>query len=143
MLNTGVSTLSALGPAAAALTADGVLLRYTDLLRVKGPVVKEISEQEGGTHADEIETSVMLYIAPGSVDLTKAVKDFHPDRPGGLTRDPGGCGTYSPTGTWGDPTLATREKGRRVTEALVQGILREIEDLRGAALPVAPGAPGA
>jgi creatinine amidohydrolase len=65
--------------------------------------------------------------------MKKAVKDYHPGGEGGLTRDPKGKGTYSPTGVWGDPTLATREKGRKVVEALVAGILREIEALR--ALP--------
>jgi creatinine amidohydrolase len=38
-------------------------------------------------------------------------------------------GTYSPTGTWGDPTLATRAKGQRIMDALVGGVLREIEQL--------------
>ena len=49
---------------------------------------------------------------------------------GGLTRDPKGKGTYSPTGIWGDATLATREKGRRVVEAMVEGMLKEIDGLR-------------
>jgi creatinine amidohydrolase/Fe(II)-dependent formamide hydrolase-like protein len=36
---------------------------------------------------------------------------------------------------WGDVTLATREKGRIVTEALVKAILAEIEALRADTLP--------
>ena len=36
------------------------------------------TEQQGGTHADEIETSMMLYIDPSSVDMSKAVKDYMP-----------------------------------------------------------------
>ena len=68
--------------------------------------------QSGGTHADEIETSMMLYIAPETVRMKKGARDLHPNQPGGLTRDPQGKGTYSPTGAWGDPTLATREKGQ-------------------------------
>jgi creatinine amidohydrolase len=63
------------------------------------------------------------------------VKDFHPNKPGGLTRDPNGAGTYSPTGVWGDATLATRAKGETVTKALVAAILKEIEELRGSELP--------
>jgi creatinine amidohydrolase len=78
---------------------------------------------------------MMLYIDPASVDMKKAVKDYHPGGEGGLTRDPKGKGTYSPTGAWGDPTLATREKGRKVVEALVEGILREIEALRALSPP--------
>jgi creatinine amidohydrolase len=67
--------------------------------------------------------------------MSKAAKDYHPQGSGGLTRDPKGQGTYSPTGIWGDATLATREKGRRVVEAMVEGMLKEIVSLRAAAVP--------
>jgi creatinine amidohydrolase len=130
VINTGVSTTRALRPAAELLAAEGIILRYTDILGITASVEKALSTQEGGTHADEMETSMMLYIAPDTVEMAKAVKDFNPDKPGPLTRDPQGKGVYSPTGIWGDPTLATRGKGRQVTEALVEGILAEIEDLR-------------
>ena len=46
-----------------------------------------------------------------------------------------GEGTYSPTGTWGDPTLVTRAKGKQVTEATFAVILKQIETLRQTALP--------
>ena len=128
-LNTGVSTLRALKPAAELLAAEGITFHYTDLIKITGPVEKAVGKQEGGTHADEFETSMILYMNPKSVDMKKAVKDYHPGK-GALTRDPKGEGTYSATGIWGDPTLATREKGRLVTEALVEGILEEIEALR-------------
>jgi creatinine amidohydrolase len=129
-LNTGVSTVRALAPAAEALAADGVLLRYTDILKALGPMEKEVCRQEGGTHADESETSMILYMSPADCDMSKAVKDFHPGT-GGLTRDPKKEGmTYSPTGVYGDATLATTEKGRRITEALVDTIVAEIEELR-------------
>jgi creatinine amidohydrolase len=138
VLNTGISTLRALKPAATLLAEERILLRYTDL-RITEPLERTIRKEQGGTHADEIETSVMLYIDPASVDMKKAVKDYHPENgSGGLTRDPNGAGVYSATGIWGDPTLATREKGRRVTEALVAGILKEIENLRHSPLPGDP-----
>ncbi len=134
-LNTGVSTLRALAPAAEALAADGILFRYTDLGRALGPIEKEVADQPGGTHADEIETSMMLYIAPETVDMTRARKDYTPGTSGPLTRDPSRPGIYSPTGSWGDPTLATRAKGRRITRALVDAIVVDIETLRAAPLP--------
>jgi creatinine amidohydrolase len=133
VLNTGISTLRPLAAASEILAADGIVLRYTNL-NVTEPVEKEIKKEEGGTHAEEIETSMMLYIAPESVDMKKAVKDYNGSKPGGLTRDPNGQGTYSPSGVWGDATLATREKGRIVVEALVKSILTEIEQLRSAAV---------
>ncbi|MEP6993211.1 MAG: creatininase family protein [Acidobacteriota bacterium] len=140
VLNTGVSTLRALAPAAETLAADGILMRFTDLLKVMSPIEKQISRQEGGTHADEIETSMMLYMRPEDVDMGKAVKDYHPGK-GGLTRDPKKEGmTYSPSGVFGDATLATREKGKRATEALVEAILHEIGELRSTA-PPSPAVP--
>lgn len=139
VLNTGVSTVRALQPAAEQLAADGILMRYTDVLKAMAPAEKQVSRQEGGTHADEIETSMILYMSPGDVDMTKAVKDYHAGQ-GPLTRDPKAEGkTYSPTGVWGDATLATKEKGRIVTEALVAAILQEIEELRKAQPPAASG----
>jgi len=133
ILNTGISTLRPLKQAAEDLAKEGILLRYTDLTR-DDPVEKRV-RQSGGTHADEIETSIALYIAPESVHLNKALRDLAPDKPGPLTRDPNGKGTYSPTGAWGDPTLATREKGQAVTESLVSTILRDIAELSQSALP--------
>ena len=130
VLNTGVSTLRALRPAAETLAADGIMLRYTDLLKITGPVEKAIGKQPGGTHADEIETSMMLYMAPATVNMKKAAKDYHPSDERGLTRDPKGKGVYSATGIYGDATLATRKKGETITKALTAGILKEIEELR-------------
>jgi creatinine amidohydrolase len=128
----------ALQPAVEALAKEGLVLRYTDLLKITGPVEKAIGQQEGGTHADEIETSMMLYIAPSTVDMKKAAKDYHPGTARGLTRNPNGEGVYSPTGIYGDATLATRAKGEQVINALVTGILKEIEDLRQTTVATQP-----
>jgi len=130
VLNTGVSTIRPLKAAADSLTTLGIVLHYTNVAEVAKTAEEQIRQQARGTHADEIETSMMLYIAPERVDMSKAVKDDRPDQPGRLTRRPDGPGLYSPSGVWGDATLATREKGRVVVEATVAGILREIEALR-------------
>lgn len=135
-LNTGISTNRALAPAAEVLARDGILLRYTDLAAL-GPVHEEVCSQERGSHADEGETSMMLWIAPETVEMAKAVKDCDEKGQGGLTRDPAGVGTYSPTGIWGDPTLATREKGERLCAELVRILVADIEALRGASVPTA------
>jgi creatinine amidohydrolase len=134
-LNTGVSTVRALKPAAEILAAEGILFRYTNFLEVGAEAEKRIAKQEGGTHADEIETSLMLYIDPASVDMSKAVKDYHPSEAGGLTRDPNKRGVYSATGIYGDPTLATKEKGETMARAILEGMLRDIEALRRATTP--------
>ena len=135
VLNTGVSTIRALKPAQEQLASDGIVMHFTDILTIGEEAEKAVRQQQGGTHADEIETSMMLYMDPALVDMRKAAKDYHPQGTGGLTRDPKGKGTYSPTGIWGDATLATREKGRRVVETMVEGMMKEIAALRAAAVP--------
>lgn len=145
-LNTGVSTVRALKPAADILAGEGILFRYTDLSVVLGPIERQVSQQPGGSHADEIETSMLLYIDPASVDMTKAAKDYDARGQGPLSRTRGKPNTtYSPTGIFGDATLATSEKGRSVVEAFVPALVQAIEETRVASLPLArvPRSPGA
>jgi creatinine amidohydrolase len=130
VLNTGISTLPPLRAAAAELAKTDLTMWYLDLRETDKKLPPGLLKQEGGTHADEAETSMMLYIAPELVDMSKAVKDYdaRPDRKG-LTRDPKGEGVYSPSGIWGDPTLATRDKGRVIVEAIVEEIVRQVREL--------------
>ena len=74
---------------------------------------------------------MMLYIAPQVVRMDKAERDIHPDHgPGGLTRDPNAkAGVYSPTGAYGDPTLATVEKGRILVEGMVEVLVEQVRTL--------------
>jgi len=134
ILNTGISTIAPLSEAVRVLASEGVTLKYFDWDEIDA-LVNKVQQQAGGSHADEIETSMMLYIAPTTVRMSRAVKDLSPDRPGPLTRNPKATeGTYSPTGAWGDPTLATKEKGQILVEATVKAILGDIEDLQKAPL---------
>ena len=73
----------------------------------------------------------MLYIKPDIVNISKAVKDYHPRGGRGLTRDPKNqaAGVYSVSGVYGDPTLATVEKGEAIVEAVIQYIVEDIEKL--------------
>ena len=138
VLNTGDSSAQALAAAAKLLASDGILLHYTDW-RVHLAATRGMQRQPGGNHADEIETSMMLYIDPSAVNMRSAQPDYNPavSTPFQLTRREGGRGTYSPTGAWGDPSLATRDKGRVVVEGLVSAIRTDIETLRKASLPIA------
>jgi creatinine amidohydrolase len=129
VLNTGVSTLRSLAPAAELLARDGIAMRYTDILNASREVEDQVRQEREGTHADEIETSMMLYIAPQSVDMSKASKDF-PAGQGALQwRDPQ-APRYSPSGIYGDATLATRAKGEKIVRAQIDFIVKEIEALR-------------
>lgn len=137
VLNTGISTLKALAPAAEALSERGILLHFTNIEELIAPTVRELSEQEGGSHADEIETSMMLVIAPQNVDMSKAVKDFDKTGRGRLSRSIHAGFTYSPTGIWGDASLASAEKGEAVVKSLLAGVINDLQKIRQTALPSA------
>jgi creatinine amidohydrolase len=129
-LNTGVSTMRPLALSADLLAAEGIEFRYTDILKLTEQAERNVKQEEGGTHANEIETSMMLFIAPETVEMSAAVKDYHPSTIGGLTRSSSGEGSYSASGIYGDPTLATPRKGEIVVGTIIQWILQEIEELR-------------
>lgn len=130
VLNTGFSTVKPLQAAKEKLAKENIKMEYLNTPEFfDSPVIRKLQQQKFGSHADEIETSMMLYMAPQMVHMEKALKDEHPDfsNPGPLTRNPNARkGTYSPTGAWGDPTLATREKGRIIVEAYVDYIVKQI-----------------
>ena len=130
VLNVGVSTVRALQPAAATLAAEGIAMKYTDVIQATQPLARRIGQQEGGSHADEVETSIMLFIAPKQVNMKLARKDFEPRQGTRLTRELNNGHTYSPTGVWGDPTFATRAKGANFTRALLESMVADIESLR-------------
>ena len=134
VLNTGVSTVRALEPAAASLASRGILMQFTRIDRAGNEAVQKVQEQPGGTHADEIETSMMLYIASDRVDMTMAACDYHPGT-GPLNPEPDTPGVYSPTGIYGDATLANVEKGRVVVEATVTDLVKDIATLKDSPLP--------
>jgi creatinine amidohydrolase len=133
IVNTGVSTIAPLKAAQALLKLEDIDMQFTDILSVAADVAKKVSKQQEGTHADEMETSAMLYIAPDVVRLPKAARDYRRLRDQWPLID--SALSDAATGVYGDPTLATREKGQAIVEARVAGILREIEALRRAPAP--------
>ena len=134
VLNYGVSTVRALAPAAALLAAEGILLRYTVLAELLGPIEDPLLEQPEGTHADEGETSLMLAIAPERVNMALAARDIGA-RGSPLTRNARVPDRYSPTGIYGDATLATRAKGEVILPAFLDALAAEIEAVEREALP--------
>jgi len=127
-VNTGISTI---GPIDEALRPCGYGATAVHVYRRPKVVaaVRRLERQPRGTHADELETSIMLVLAPRLVDQTAARpwadREF---RPGPLTRDPDHP-NYSPDGVYGDPTLATVEKGRAVLEVMVADLLDVVRGL--------------
>lgn len=129
-LNTGLSTIRPLAAAAEELADEQVILRYLDLSQTLAPFERTVLEQDAGSHADEAETSMMLALWPERVAMGRAVKDVHEKRPPKFVRSPTAVGLYSPSGVYGDPTLATREKGETLVAAVIDRIERDLELLR-------------
>ena len=135
VLNTGVSTARPLKAAAELLAAEGIVLHYSDVLQIGKAAEEAVREQKFGTHADEIETSMVLYMRPGTVRMEKAVADGGGASSGPLTRDRAKGGHYAPSGVFGDPTLASWHKGQRIVEQAVADLLSGIDALAGAPVP--------
>ena len=71
-------------------------------------------------HADEVETSMMLALAPELVQMDKAAPEY-PEFPELFGTGPIGLDSFNHSGVFGDPRPATAEKG----ETLIAGIAEE------------------
>lgn len=123
-----------------------LLVSWDDL---EPPEMDALAEQEYGGHADELETSIHLVLQPEKVHMERAVAGEPPGggspgpgyRPGFLARDPSDPG-YQPSGVFGDPTLATADKGREVLALLAREWLRALRSFAETALPEVGGRGG-
>jgi len=77
-------------------------------------------------HSEEVETSEMLFLRPDLVKMDKAVKDYPPVPPD-IDHFAVDWRTFSKSGGLGDPTVATKEKGRQILEIAVNYCVDIIE----------------
>ncbi|MCW5981013.1 MAG: creatininase family protein [Bryobacteraceae bacterium] len=101
--------------------------------------LRESAWPGGMAHGCELETSVLLYLRGDLVQMDKAEPDFPPQtseffywdlQKGSPVFYQEFFSRYSRTGTLGDPTKASVEKGRRFVESAVENMVRLIQDLR-------------
>lgn len=111
----------------------------------------EVTEAEAafGIHAGDWETSVMLALSPDRVrqDRVEAAfpdftarhlsLEFKGATVAWLTRD------FQPTGTWGDATVATAERGRLRVEAVLQRLADVLPEVAAFEFPDLRPSPGA
>jgi creatinine amidohydrolase len=129
------------------------MVSWWDLKRVRAAVAA-FRESEWTGHACELETSVYLAVDPARVRMDLARVDVNPRMSEHFWSDlvdapPAGYSTkvlmteywstVSETGTWGDPTSATAEKGRAIVEAAGTELAEIVRELR--ARPVRPRVP--
>jgi creatinine amidohydrolase len=127
VLDTGVSTAEPIARALARLPASRVL----HLALHQGRRYREAQAQAAqhhGSHADELETSIMLALEPGLVDMERAEAspmDVAPV-PGALTPSDPASPNYSCSGSFGDPTLATSATGEKLLAAITDDLVEAI-----------------
>lgn len=133
VVNNGVSTNMPLAAAKEILEKEcpNIEFQYLDLTPLhKDPRIQSLLRQKVGTHADELETAMMMVVAPEVVHLEKAIPEDTQKRPGALTRNIHSIDqTISVSGAWGDPTLATREKGEMGMRVLLEMIEKQLHEM--------------
>lgn len=128
VVNTGISTI----PALDRIAASRAVVKLAHVYR--GHRYREceaaVCRQPRGGHADEAETSIMLAIAPERVVMSET-------RPwtsttigrGKFVRSDPAHPNYAPDGVFGDPTLATQQKGERLLAAMLADVEALLSDL--------------
>jgi len=101
-------------------------LDYPRLEALAGELMQSEPAGPGFYHADEVETSMLLALAPEAVRLDRAVPEY-PDFPPLFGSQPMRLSAFNRSGVFGDPRPATAEKG----EALIAGIAAESVRLIG------------
>ncbi|MFL6473390.1 MAG: creatininase family protein [Nitrososphaera sp.] len=86
-------------------------------------------------HAGEVETSLVLAIAPELVHMKRAMpnsKSLSKSRAAysSLTNAPGSFPKITGNGVWGDPTKASASKGERLIKEIVNNLVRTIAEIR-------------
>ena len=128
LLNTGISTIKPLGLVAEqSLFQSRITLINVYLGERLKAVEKEIQQQQRGGHADEIETSIMLAIDPGRVRMDKAQIGLEDIQKGPLNPHDPTRPNFCPSGSMGNPTLATANKGRKLLDAILVDICTKLE----------------
>ncbi len=143
-LNTGISRATGLPISIAARelrvrTGTPTLVVSWDDLET--PEAEALADQRVGGHADEMETSIHLFLQPHLVQMDRAVEDYGSPRagypgymPGLFSRNPGDP-AYSETGLFGDPTLATAAKGEALLRIMTHEWLAALRGFSEASLP--------
>lgn len=99
------------------LNPDFMVARIDSMELIANLRQSGVLESRNEIHAGECETSLIMYLHPELVHNDK-LEDFVPDAP----RDYLNYGSIfraSPKGIWGQPTLASAEKGKKIFEANV------------------------
>jgi creatinine amidohydrolase/Fe(II)-dependent formamide hydrolase-like protein len=123
--------------AAQMINRDAHIFTCVDTGETSDPDIAEICDVKNDAHAGDIETSTTLAVRPELVRMDRAAAfipefsssylDFSSRRSIGWYAR---TARISPSGVFGDPTRATREKGERIWEVTVSRLVELVESLR-------------
>ena len=100
-----------------------LLLDYPDLAELAAQICTSTPAAPHFYHADEVETAIMLALAPDQVHMDRAAPEY-PSFPATYWSEPTMLHTFCQSGVFGDPTHATAEKGRQLLDGIAAGNLR-------------------
>ncbi len=117
-----------IGRAARTLSELGFPVLHLDYPRLEAIAAEVVESKPAGPgfyHADEVETSMLLALAPESVRMERAAPEY-PVFPELFGSEPMRLSAFNSSGVFGDPRPATAEKGERIIAAIVAESLRLI-----------------
>jgi creatinine amidohydrolase len=132
LLNTGVSTERPIESVIKRFAQTDISISSTSLSKALSEAETKVCSQPLGSHADEPETSMMLALYPHLVRMDRAVPELAPWKGSPFVRtheEAVSSGTLSPSGSWGDPTLGTAEKGQVLLSAWLEAMVKDIQTL--------------
>lgn len=132
ILDGGISTRPPMIILATMMNNDyGVKVAVTNVAGLGKEVHDAVCRQERGGHGDEGETSCMLYINESLVHMDKTVEEYSEILEGtvknGIQKVYLPARMATPSGTNGNSTLATRDKGEKILNAMVDDLLVFLE----------------
>lgn len=110
----------------------GVKIAVSDITKLAVETEQSVCEQKSGGHADESETSTMLFIREDLVHMEHATEEYQKPYPG--TTENGILKIYfpykmqTPTGSNGNSTLASKTKGEIILKAMVDALCRFLKN---------------
>jgi creatinine amidohydrolase len=112
------------------LTEDGIpaiVLDYPGMDDAIAAVRESRPAAPGLNHAEEIETSILLSLAPDLVHTDRYVAEY-PDFPGDFGTRPMQLHPFSKSGVFGDPATASAAKGETILAATLDASLSVLSD---------------
>jgi len=131
----------ALNFAAQMINRDAHIFTCVDTGETSDPDVDALAETPNDVHAGEIETSTTLAVRPDQVRMEKA-RTFIPQFSSRYLNFTSKrrvnwyahTARISPDGVLGDPTKASRDKGKQIWDLMITNLVELVEDLKGLSL---------